>query len=136
MANPLNLPPSFRKFVEQMLCCWSPTSLTVGTLTATDINVSDDLVVSDDLTANGLFTRSTVAQPVIRKGTGTLVGGTLVITGQTWVTADPATVIQITYTGGATVIGSPSYTLQVGTGFTVFGTGTSTFAWTAFTDAT
>lgn len=122
MANPLMLSPEFRRWIEQLLCCWSPASLTVT-----------DLTVSDDLTVNGAVLRGAVAQPVIRSGTGTLAAGAATITGLTWITAD--TTIQLTYTGtvGASDAPLSRGAIVAGTSFAVTGTGTNTFSWTAFT---
>lgn len=131
MANPLMLSAEFRRFIEQLLCCWSPASLSVTDLTVTTL-AATDATVSDDLVVNGAFTRSTVAQPLVRTGTGTLVGGTLVVAAA-WMTAD--TVIQLTYTGtvaGADAPLSHSAT-SAGVSFTVTGTGTNTFSYVAFT---
>lgn len=123
----LRLSPEFRRFIDELLCCFvaSPSNID-----PTASYTMADLTLTDDLTVAGAFTRQTVSQPIIRTGTGTLAGGTLVIPA-TWVTT--ATIIQITYTGGAVVAGSPAYTISNGVSFAVFGTGTSSFAWTAFT---
>lgn len=144
MANPLQLSPAFRKWIEQLLCCWSPESLTVTDLTVSDdltvggdaavtgLVTAADVTVSDDLTVTGAFVRQTVNQPIIRTGTGTLVGGTEVVAA-TWMTVD--TVIQLTYTGAVTAADAPlsHSATSAGVSFTVTGEGTNTYSYTALT---
>lgn len=77
MANPLNLSPAFRKWIEQLLCCWSPESFTV-----TDLTVSDDLTVGGDAAVTGSVTAADlIATDDLTVGDDATVGGDLAVTG-------------------------------------------------------
>jgi hypothetical protein len=89
-----------------------------------------DVTVGDDLTVTGgLLLGGAPEITSIRRGTGTLAGGTLAVAG-TWVTATTrivATYITASPAGDANL----SIAKSAGVGFTVTGEGTHSFDWIA-----